>query len=73
MFRLGDRRGEATKTREGGFRIIIVETGGMCYHHNLAEPKCGLRTRWVQKMNTINLRIGSCADVWRAESTMYLV
>jgi hypothetical protein len=26
MFRPGDRRGEATEIREGGFRIIIAET-----------------------------------------------
>jgi hypothetical protein len=26
IFRLGDRRDEATETREGGFRIIIAET-----------------------------------------------
>jgi hypothetical protein len=30
VFRLGDRRGEATETREGGFRIIIAETKGAC-------------------------------------------
>jgi hypothetical protein len=30
MFRLGDQRGEATKTREGGFRIIVAETRGAC-------------------------------------------
>jgi hypothetical protein len=30
VFRLGDRRGEATETREGGFRIIIPETRGAC-------------------------------------------
>jgi hypothetical protein len=45
----------------------------MCYRHNLAEPEGGPRTRWAQKMNTINLQIGSCAGVWRAESAMYLV
>jgi hypothetical protein len=28
MFRPGDRRGEATETREGGFGIIIAETRG---------------------------------------------
>jgi hypothetical protein len=28
MFRLGDRKDEATETREGGFRIIIAETRG---------------------------------------------
>jgi hypothetical protein len=56
VFRLGDRRGEATEIREGGFRIIVAKTrGGMCYHHNLVEPEGGLRTRWVQKMNMINL------------------
>jgi hypothetical protein len=30
MFRLGDRRGEATEIREGGFRIIIAKTRGAC-------------------------------------------
>jgi hypothetical protein len=30
LFRLGDRRGKATETREGGFRIIIAETRGAC-------------------------------------------
>jgi hypothetical protein len=30
VFSLGDRRGEVTKTREGGFRIIIVVTRGTC-------------------------------------------
>jgi hypothetical protein len=30
VFRPGDRRGEATETREGGFRIFIVETRGAC-------------------------------------------
>jgi hypothetical protein len=30
MFRLRDRRGEATKTRKSGFRIIIAETRGAC-------------------------------------------
>jgi hypothetical protein len=28
VFRLGGRRGEATETRKGGFRIIIAETKG---------------------------------------------
>jgi hypothetical protein len=44
-----------------------------CYHHNLAEPEGKPRTRWAQKMNTCNLRIGSCAGVQRAESAMYPV
>jgi hypothetical protein len=44
-----------------------------CYRHNLAEPEGGPRTRWAQKMNTINLRIGSYMGVWRAKSAMYLV
>jgi hypothetical protein len=43
------------------------------YRHNLVELEGGQRTRWAQKMNTINLRIGSCEGVWRAESAMYLV
>jgi hypothetical protein len=30
MFRLRDRRGEVTETREGGFRIIIAENRGAC-------------------------------------------
>jgi hypothetical protein len=30
VFRPEDQRGEATKTREGGFRIIIAETRGAC-------------------------------------------
>jgi hypothetical protein len=30
VFRLGDRRGEATETRKGGFGIIIAETRGAC-------------------------------------------
>jgi hypothetical protein len=30
VFRPRDRRGEATETREGGFRIIIAETRGAC-------------------------------------------
>jgi hypothetical protein len=29
-FRHGGRRGEATKTRKSGFRIIIAETRGAC-------------------------------------------
>jgi hypothetical protein len=29
-FRLGDRRGEVTKTRKSGFGIIIAETRGAC-------------------------------------------
>jgi hypothetical protein len=73
VLRLEDQKGEATETREGGFKIIITETRGMCYRHNLAEPEGEPRTRWTQKMNTINLRIGSCADVWMAKSAMFLV
>jgi hypothetical protein len=53
--------------------LLLPKPGGMCYRHNLAEPEGGPRTRWAQKMNTINLRIGSCVGVWRAESVMYLV
>jgi hypothetical protein len=41
VFRLGDRRGEAMETRKGGFGIIIAETRGICYRHNLAEPEGG--------------------------------
>jgi hypothetical protein len=56
VFRLRDRRGEAMETKEGGFRIIIADTtGGMCYHHNLAKPEGGPRTRWAQKIDTINM------------------
>jgi hypothetical protein len=53
--------------------LLLLKPGGMCYCHNLAEPESGLRTRFAQKMNTINLRISSCAGVWRAESAMYLI
>jgi hypothetical protein len=70
-FRHGGRRGEATKTRKSGFRIIIAETrGGMCYRHNLAGPEGGPRARWAQRINVINLRIGSCVGVYRAELAM---
>jgi hypothetical protein len=58
VFRPGDRRGEATETRECGFESIIAETRGMCYHHNLAELEGGPRTRWAQKMNTTSLLRG---------------
>jgi hypothetical protein len=30
MIKLRDRRGKATETSEGGFRIIIAETWGAC-------------------------------------------
>jgi hypothetical protein len=30
MFRLGDRRGEATEIRKSGFGIVIAETKGAC-------------------------------------------
>jgi hypothetical protein len=30
MFRLENRRGEATEIKEGGFGIIIAETRGAC-------------------------------------------
>jgi hypothetical protein len=30
VFRLGDQRGKAMETREGGFGIIIAETRGAC-------------------------------------------
>jgi hypothetical protein len=73
VFKPGDRRSEATEIREGGFRIIIAKTRGMCYRHNLAESEGEPRTRWAQKMNMISLRIGSCVGVWRAKSAMYLV
>jgi hypothetical protein len=39
----------------------------LCYRHNLAEPEGGPRTRWTQKMNTINFQISSCTGVWRAK------
>jgi hypothetical protein len=61
------------KTREGGFRIIITETRGMCYRHNFAKPEGGPRTRLAQKIDTINLYIGSYAGVWRVKSAMYLL
>jgi hypothetical protein len=73
VFRLRDRRGEETETREGGFELLLPKPGGMCYHHNLAELEGQPRTRWTQKMNVINLFIGSCAGVWKAESAMYVV
>jgi hypothetical protein len=53
--------------------LLLPKLGGMCYRYNLAEPEGGPRTRWAQKMNMVNLRIGSCAGVWRVESAMYLV
>jgi hypothetical protein len=37
----GSRRGEAMEREKNGFGIIIAETGGMCYRHNLAGPECG--------------------------------
>jgi hypothetical protein len=43
--RLGDRRGEAMETRKSGFGIIIAETRGMYYRHNLAGSEGGLRAR----------------------------
>jgi hypothetical protein len=55
VFSLGDRRGEAMKTRKSGFRIIITETRGMCYLHNLARPEGGPFARRAQKINVINL------------------
>jgi hypothetical protein len=73
VFRLRDRRGEAMETRKSGFRIIIAETRSMWYRHDLAGPEGGPRARWAQKINAINLRIGSCVGVCRAESAMYLV
>jgi hypothetical protein len=60
VFRLRDRRGEATEIRKGGFRIIIAETRGACV----------IAINWL---NTINIQISSCAGVWRAELAMYLV
>jgi hypothetical protein len=53
--------------------LLISGAMGSCYRHNLAESEAGLRTRWTQNMNMINLRIGSCAGVWRAKSAIYLV
>jgi hypothetical protein len=70
--RRSKRRGDGNQRR--WFQNYYCRNqGGMCYRHNLAEPEGGPRTRWAQKMNTISLRIGSCADVWRAKSDMYLV
>jgi hypothetical protein len=54
-------------------KLLLLKPGGMCYRHNLAGPEGGLRARWAQKINAINLRIGSCVGVYRAESAMYLV
>jgi hypothetical protein len=52
---------------------VTWSTFTICYRHNLAEPEGGPRTRGAQKMNMINLWIGSCMGAWRAESAMYLV
>jgi hypothetical protein len=56
-----------------GERSYGATSASFRYHHNLAEPERGPQTRWTQKLNMINLRIGSCAGIWRAESAMYLV
>jgi hypothetical protein len=42
MFRLRDRRGEATETREGGFGIIIADTRG-----HVLSPYLGQTRRWA--------------------------
>jgi hypothetical protein len=64
------RRGD--KKEKNGFRIIIAETRGMCYHHNLAGPEGGPRARWAQRIIEVGLRIGPCAGVLRSGSAMYL-
>jgi hypothetical protein len=33
----------------------LPKPGGMCYHHNLAGLEGGLRVRWAQKINVINM------------------
>jgi hypothetical protein len=53
--------------------LLLPKPGGMCYHHNLAGPEGGPRARWAQRINVINLGIGSCVGVCRAELAMYLV
>jgi hypothetical protein len=45
----------------------------MCYRHNLAGLEDGLRARWAQRINVINLQIGPCVGVCRTELAMYLV
>jgi hypothetical protein len=42
VFRLRDRRGEATEAREGGFRIIIAEARG-----HVLSPSLGQTRRWA--------------------------
>jgi hypothetical protein len=46
---------------------------GNCYRHNFAGPEGGPQARWAQRINVINLRIGPCVGVCRAELAMYLV
>jgi hypothetical protein len=53
--------------------LLLPKPGGMCYRHNLARPNGGPWARWAQKINVINLWIGSCVGVCRAESAMHLV
>jgi hypothetical protein len=54
MFRLGNRRGEATETREGGFRIIIAETRGACVIAiTWPNQKVGPKDRYDQLVNRI--------------------
>jgi hypothetical protein len=55
MFRLGDRRGEATETRKSGFRIIIAETRGACVIAIIwLDQKVGRKQDGLKK-NVINL------------------
>jgi hypothetical protein len=61
------------KLEEVVSELLLSKPRGMCYCHNLAGPEGGLRARWAQKINAINLRIGSCVGVCRAELAMYLV
>jgi hypothetical protein len=52
---------------------LQVSEMALCYRHNLARPEGGPRARWAQRINVINLRIGLCVSVCRAELAMYLV
>jgi hypothetical protein len=52
MFRLGDRRGEATETRKSGFRIIIAETRGACVIAIIwLDQKVGRKQDGLKKCN----------------------
>jgi hypothetical protein len=64
------RRGDGKE--KNSFRIIIAETRGMCYRHNLAGLEGGPRARWAQRIIVTGLRIGPCAGVLRSGLAMYL-